>query len=70
MKPHETQRLPVDWTPTVAANGRKLPVVDVGQLYLPMPSVDVDPRATTQPIRFCASEAAEIWIEAMHGGRP
>jgi len=57
-----TQRLPVDWRPER--------VIDVGQLYLPMPAVDVDPRATTQPIRFRASEAAEIWIEAMHGGRP
>lgn len=58
-----TQRLPVDWTPT-------LPVIDVGQQLMPWARDEAASRAVTQRIKFHADEAARVWIEAMHGGRP
>jgi hypothetical protein len=53
-----TQRLPANWAPTV-------PVIDVGQQLMPWARDEQASRAVTVPIRFVASESAEVWIEAM-----
>lgn len=52
-----TQRIPLDWRPEVSAAGPIGPVLRAVR--------DAASLAVTQPIRFCADEAARIWIQAV-----